>query len=100
MTDSIDLALKIMALVDESPSEPFSFERKQIELKLEEMIARHTQQVGCEIQESYDLGYDEGKEETEQEYEDRINDLEDNVHDLETEVSDLRAYIQTLETDN
>lgn len=96
MTDSMDLALKIMALVDERPSEPFSFERKQVERILEEMVARHTQQIDDELQESFDLGYYEGKRQAEEDAQEEINELEEQVNDLEREIEQLK---DTSETD-
>lgn len=91
----MDLALKIMALVDEFSSEPFSFERKQIELKLEEMIVRHTQQIDDELQESFELGYDEGRRQAEDDAQNEINELTEQINDLEREIEDLKNQAET-----
>lgn len=95
MTDSMDLALKIMALVDENPSEPFSFERKQMELKLEEVIASHTQQIDDELQESFDLGLYEGKRQAEDDLGAEIHELEEKIEELEAEIEDLKNQAET-----
>lgn len=86
MTDSRDAAQKILALMDEFPSEPFSFERKQVEDKLECLIAKHTQQIDDEMDYSFNLGIEEGHsqgyEEAKNEYETRIQELEDELLEL------------------
>lgn len=91
----MDLALKIMALVDEYPSELFSFERKVILEKLELAIAQHTQQVDEELDISFDLGFNEGREQTEYEYQDQINDLQDEINDLERQIETLEDKVET-----
>lgn len=99
----MDLVLKIMALVDENPSEPFSFERKQLELKLEEAVSFHTQQVDSELDLSYELGYDEGRYSAEEDYLQEIRELEEQVNDLEREIETLKedndkAFAEGYET--
>jgi hypothetical protein len=89
----MDLALKILALMDEFPSEPFSFERKQIELKLEEMIAQHTQQIDDELQMSFDEGFSEGKWQSDQDHEQEIRELEEEVDDLGRELEGLKTEV-------
>jgi len=95
MTEPLDTARKILALVDEYPSEPFSFERKQVENRIADMIFQHTQQTEDELDEAFalgqDAGYREGKEETEDELHEEIQDLEDRINELEREIEDLKA---------
>lgn len=93
MSDSMDLALKIMALVDEFPSEPLSFERKQIELKLEKLIAQHTQQIDNELQESFEMGYDEGKQSAEDDYLQEIHELEEELDDVRRELDEANSQL-------
>lgn len=95
MTDSKDLALKIMALVDEYPSGPFSLERKEIEFQLEAMIARHTQQIDDELDTAFALGLDEGKYQSNQEYEDKVRELEEKINDLENQLEDVNGQVET-----
>jgi flagellar biosynthesis/type III secretory pathway protein FliH len=94
MTDSKDAAEKIMALVDEFPSTPLTFERKQVMDQLECIVAQHTQQVEDELNDAFALGLDEGRrqaeEETRDEYESRIEELQAYIAELEEEAK--RAY--------
>ena len=86
MSTALEAAHKIMALVDEFPSEPFSFERKVILEKLEDFVAQHTQQVDDELDESFNLGFSEGERsmqaELRDEYETRIQELEDQIAEI------------------
>lgn len=91
------LALKIMALVDEFPSEPFSYERKQLEYKLIDAISLHSDAVDGERDVAYDLGYDEGHREgyaeAEQDFEDRISELEEELEELRSDLEDTDSKI-------
>ena len=97
MSKSHDFALKIMALVDEFPSEPFSFERKQLEYRIADAVARHTDALDDERDTAYDLGYDEGQREgyaeAEQDFEDRIAELEEELEELRSDLEDVDARI-------
>jgi len=98
VSTALEAAHKIMALVDEFPSEPFSYERKVILEKLEDLVAQHTQQVDDELDESFNLGFSEGersgesqaREELRDEYESQIEELKDNLSEAEEEIR--RAY--------
>ncbi len=107
MSELEKAAHKIMALVDEFPSEPFTFERKTVLEKLETLLDRlldisqnskeSWQQVG------YDEGYDDGREEAEHDFEEEIRDLEDRINELEIELQDERqktdnAFVEGYET--
>lgn len=89
MRDSKDAALKILALVDEFPSEPLSFERKQLENKIESLVARFSQHVDNERDAAYEYGhedgYDEGYQQATDELEARIQELEEDIADLKQE---------------
>ena len=91
MTDSMDLTLKIMALVDEFPSEPLSFERKQIELKLETLVAKHTGQIDNERDAAYEMGQEDGFAEG---YDQATDELEGHIQDLEDEISELKEDLE------
>lgn len=92
-----ELALKIMALVDEHPSEPFSIERKWLEGNIKEMIVRHSGELDDELdtsfQTGYDEGYQEGQSETEQGFQDRISELEEELENLRNDLADMNAKI-------
>ncbi len=96
MSDAHEAARKIMALVDEHPSEPFSYERRIIEEKLYVLICKHTQQTDDELDTSFALGFDEGYEQAyaalKEEYSDRIEELEqenlDLAEDIQTKLDD------------
>jgi flagellar biosynthesis/type III secretory pathway protein FliH len=97
MSKSHDFALKIMALVDEFPSEPFSFERKQLEYRIADAVARHTDALDDERDTAYDLGYDEGQREgyaeAEQDFEDRIAELEEELEELRSDLEEVDGRI-------
>lgn len=93
MTDSMDLALKIVALMDEFPTEPLSFERKQLELKLEQMISNHTQQVDSELQFTFEEGYTEGKESASDDYYQEIHELEEELDDVRRELEEANSQL-------
>lgn len=99
MTDSRDAALKIMALVDESPSEPFSLERKWLVEKLETIIANHTQQIDNERDVAFFLGVEEAEDSMRRElsdnYELRIEELENQIADLNDKIKDLEDSLES-----
>lgn len=89
MRDSKSTALKILALVDEFPSEPLSFERRQLENRIESVVANFTQHVDNERDAAYEYGhedgYDEGYQQATDEFEARIQELEEEIADLKQE---------------
>lgn len=88
-----EVAHKILALVDESPSEPFSFERKQVEDKLVQILYQFTQQADDELDTAFNLGMDEGESQTEEKFYAKIEDLEYQVRELEDINEDLQRQI-------
>ncbi len=107
MSELEKAAQEIMALVDECPSEPFTFERRQVIDKLETLLDKlldisedskeSWQQLG------YEEGYNAGYEEAEQDNETQINELEDRINELETELQEERqnsdnAFTEGYET--
>lgn len=99
MTDetALNVAREIMALVDEFPSEPFSYERKQVESKLELVLARYADDTKDAHDSYYQVGFDEGhyeaKMEAEDEYETRIQELEEAIDDLRNDLNDAEAKL-------
>lgn len=93
MSDAQLVAEKIMALVDEYPSEPFSFERKQLVDKIYLTICKHTQQVSDDAENYYNQGYEEGSYEGKQE---ATGDLESEIQELEDEIEELRQELSEL----
>ncbi len=91
------LALKIMALVDENPSEPFSYERKQLEYRIVDAVSQHSDALDDERDVAYDLGYEEGHREgyyeAEQDFEDRISELEEELEELRNDLEDVDSRI-------
>ncbi len=107
MSELEKAAQEIMALVDECPSEPFTFERRQVIDKLETLMDNlldvsqaskdSWQQVGYD--EGYDAGYDQANEESAT----HTNELEDRINELEIELQDERqntdnAFTEGYET--
>jgi flagellar biosynthesis/type III secretory pathway protein FliH len=91
------LATKIMALVDNTPSEPFSLERRWTEANIYELIVRHSEEVDGELDEAYNIGYSEGHsagyDEAEDESSDRIAELEEELEELRSDLEDFDARI-------
>lgn len=103
MSEAFEAALKIMALVDEYPSEPFSYERKQLEVKLEELLTNFGD-VSEEAKEQYyqvgyDEGFDEGQSQAEMDYDRQIQDLEEEVDDLKRELEDAQGNLEQAFTE-
>jgi hypothetical protein len=90
MTTAEKAAYKIMALVDEFPSKPFSFERKQMIDRLECFIAQHTEQVDDELDESFNLGVDTGR----QQMRDAIEDAKEEVRQIQKEMDELKSNVK------
>lgn len=88
-----EVALKILALVDEIPSEPFSFERKQIENRIADMLFAHGQQANDELDDAFFLGLEEGRRQTEEEFEERIGELEEQIEILKEELRDMESQL-------
>jgi flagellar biosynthesis/type III secretory pathway protein FliH len=86
-----ELALKILALVDEYPSEPFSLERRWAEENITNWIAQHTGETEDELDMSFQVGYEEGFSAGKEEAED---DLNAHIHELEEELEDLRSDLE------
>ena len=103
MTDYKDFALEIMALVDEYPSEPFSFERKAVIEKLEMMVAQHTHQIEGELDDAFSFGLDEGKRQAEADCENEIRELQEQLEEAQRDIETLtedneRAFSEGYET--
>ena len=97
MSKANELALKIMALVDDNPSEPFSFERREVEARIAALVTRHSEEVDGELDEAYNLGYDEGHsagyDEAQDESGDRIAELEEELEELRSDLEDVDSRI-------
>jgi flagellar biosynthesis/type III secretory pathway protein FliH len=85
MTEAADAADKIMALVDEFPSEPLSFERRQIMEKITYIIGNHTMEYEGELDNSFELGRDTGRQEMSEELRENIQSLNDEIDALRQE---------------
>jgi flagellar biosynthesis/type III secretory pathway protein FliH len=86
VSEALEAARDIMALVDEFPSEPFSLERREIESKLEDLIAR-LHDIHEDAKESYyQLGYEDGYGSAKEDSEQEIQELEDKIPALEEDV--------------
>lgn len=87
---AFEVAETIMALVDECPSEPLSFERKQIILRLEEIFTQYTHEVenqsDIDFSLGYDSGYAEGYSEAREEFMLKIAQLSETISELENDV--------------
>lgn len=94
MSGALKAAYEIMALVDEFPSEPFSYERKMLVEKLELFIAKHTDQMDDELDYSFNLGFDTGanskNEELKAEHAEEIDYLQSKLDEMEEQVK--QAY--------
>lgn len=97
MSEALEaVAREIMALVDENPSEPFSFERREIEEQIRYKIGRHTQEVDEELDASFSLGHDEGRREG---YEDARDEYRSRIEELEEEIKNLREEVEKAHAD-
>jgi flagellar biosynthesis/type III secretory pathway protein FliH len=104
MSDAANkLAHKIMALVDENPSELFSYERKNVEQQISDMLVFYSEEVDNERDTAYNLGYDEGLYEGRQESDDehltRIQELEEEINDLRRELEDANGNLDQAFTE-
>jgi CHAT domain-containing protein len=93
MSDPKKLAFEIMALVDSTPSELFSFERKQVENTISDMIYRFTQQTDDELDHAFCLGQEEGRGQAEDEYEDRITEMQEEIDELKDQLSEMEGLL-------
>ncbi len=87
----VKVAHDIMALVDEYPSEPFTYERKVLLEKLEDLFARFVQQADNELQTSFDVGFAEGEDSMREE----IKDLEDEISEWKSNVEEAKKEAYT-----
>jgi flagellar biosynthesis/type III secretory pathway protein FliH len=102
------LAQEILALVDEFPSEPFSFERRQIADKIEQMVLRHTQETEESLDEGFNVGVEEGRsqmlEELQEVHSSEIEELKEKYEEDQQRAYDLafqEGYeVARLEYDN
>lgn len=86
MSEALEAAREIMALVDEFPSEPFSLERRQVEEKLEELISK-LHDIHEDAKESYyQIGHEEGYSSAKEDSEQEVQELEDKIAELEQDV--------------
>lgn len=99
-SDPIRAAQEIMALVDEFPSEPFSFERKRLEQRLTMYIERFANQVEDEYQSSFDIGYEEGLAEGRDESYARLDELENLLIEKENIIDELEGEKNQLQEEN
>jgi archaellum component FlaC len=84
------VAHDIMALVDENPSESFTYERKVLLEKLEDLFARFVQQADDELQTSFDIGFEEGSDSVREEMQAEVETLEDEIEDLKNEIEEAK----------
>jgi flagellar biosynthesis/type III secretory pathway protein FliH len=86
----IKAAAKIMALVDENPTEVFSLERRQIEEHITRIVEEASDLASDEDDVAYQLGYEEGYYEAKnlvtQDFEQDIRSLEKEIEDLHNEL--------------
>jgi len=82
MIEPFEAAQKIMALVDEFPSEPFSFERRQLIEKIEYFIGNYVDYVEEQLDDAFNLGVDTGVNQKQEELEGQIKDLKSKVTSL------------------
>jgi hypothetical protein len=82
MIEPYEVAHEIMALVDEFPSEPFSFDRKQLIEKIEYKIGNYTEYVESQIDDAFNLGVDTGTHMRQEQLEGQIKDLKTNITKL------------------
>jgi flagellar biosynthesis/type III secretory pathway protein FliH len=88
MSEAEQAAREIMALVDEFPSEPLSFERKQVLEKLEDLISR-LHDIHEDAKESYyQLGHEEGYGSGREDSDLEIEELRDKISELEEAVQE------------
>jgi flagellar biosynthesis/type III secretory pathway protein FliH len=86
----IKAAARIMALVDENPTEVFSLERRQIEERITRIVEQSSDLASDEDDAAYQLGYEEGYYEAKnlvtQDFEQDIRSLEKEIEDLHNEL--------------
>lgn len=85
MTMGKEVTEKIMALVDEYPSEPLSFERRRVIDEITVLIHQYSDELDNERDTSYEMGVDDGYSQAQQEAEYEIQDLEEQVQALKEE---------------
>jgi flagellar biosynthesis/type III secretory pathway protein FliH len=94
-------AEKIMALVDEAPSGPFTLERRWILKRITRSLAQFVGYAESEFQQSFDVGYEEGYAEADKEAQGEIESLRNRITDLENELEDTeevdRAFAEGFE---
>lgn len=93
MSESLMTARELMALVDEFPSEPLTFERKIVEAKIAHSLDRFVQRCEDELSQGFDTGYEMG-------YADCRDELHSTIQDLEDQIQDLKEALSGLETEN
>lgn len=99
-SDPIRAAQDIMALVDEFPSEPLSFERKKLEERLTIFVERFADHVQDEYQNSFDVGYNEGLNEGRDESYGKLDKLENLLIEKENIIDELESEIKQLQDEN
>jgi flagellar biosynthesis/type III secretory pathway protein FliH len=87
----IKAAAKIMALVDENPTEVFSLERRQIEEHITRIVEEASDLASDEDDVAYQLGYEEGYYEAKNLV---TQDFEQDIRALEEEIDDLRNELE------
>lgn len=103
-------AAEILAELDNRPTEPFTFERRQLEewlvRRLEIVSELAADEDDAAYQSGYDIGYedgqDKGREDMDEEMsalEDKVSEHEDTIETLSDQVSELKDIIANL-TDN
>ncbi len=91
-------AIEIMALIDEFPSEPLTFERKQLVSLIEDKLftAWNTfeNEAVTEYNAGYDSGFDEGYDEG---YREAVEEGEPTIEELHNEIEDLKKEIESVQ---
>jgi hypothetical protein len=87
----VKAAAKIMALVDENPTEVFSLERRQIEERITRIVEEASDLASDEDDVAYQLGYEEGYYEAKNLV---TQDFEQDVRSLEKEIEDLHNELE------
>lgn len=89
-----DAADKILDLVDENPTQPFTLERRELASRIARLVEIASDKAADEDDAAYQSGYDEGyyeaKDEVSSDFENEIRELEEQINDLERELESAK----------
>lgn len=94
------VAEEIMALVEENPSEPFSFERKNLLEDIKDRLTRFSEQADYELQYSFELGVEEGRNQASEDADAQFTELKSRIEELEQELREeyTKGYNEGFDT--